>query len=116
MARRVRRHADFLGDLSRQLTWLARNRETSWIDRFRADLIRVTELLDRYRAAGALLERQGATMLRRVILPSTPYVAWYVYDEERADGEVILVRLFHTQQRRPVPDPSRWLPRAGDPR
>src|SRR5207247_9992110 len=84
MARRVRRHADFLGDLSRQLTWLARNRETSWIDRFRADLIRVTELLDRYRAAGALLERQDATMLRRVILPSTPYVSSYVCYEERA--------------------------------
>lgn len=53
-------------------------------------------------------------MLRRVILPSTPYVAWYVYDEECADGEVILVRLFHAQQRRPAPDPSRWLPRVGD--
>ena len=105
MARRVRRHADFLGDLSRQLASLARNRETSWIDRFRADLIRVTELLDRYRAAGALLERQDATMLRRVILPSTPYVASYVCDEERA----VL-----TQQRRPAPDPSRWLSRTGD--
>ena len=114
MARRVRRHADFLGDVGRQLASSARNRETSWIDRFRADLIRVTELLDRYRAAGALLERQSATMLRRVILPSTPYVASCVYDEERADGEVTLVRLFLTQQRRPAPDPSRWLSRTGD--
>jgi plasmid stabilization system protein ParE len=114
VARRVRRHADFLADVTRQLAWLARNRETSWIDRLRTDLRRVTELLDRYPAAGAFLERQRGIVLRRVILPSTPYLAWYVYDEKHPDAEVILVRLFHAQQRRPVPDPSRWLPPAED--
>lgn len=76
--------------------------------------MRVTELLDRYPGAGALLERQRRVVLRRVILPSTPYLAWYLYDEERPDAEVILVRLFHAQQRRPAPDPSRWLPQAED--
>jgi plasmid stabilization system protein ParE len=112
VARRVRRHADFLADGTSQLAWLARNRETSWIDRLRTDLLRVTELLDRYPAAGALLERQRSIVLRRLILPSTPYLAWYVYDEKHLHAEVILARLFHAQQRQPVPDPSRWLPRA----
>jgi plasmid stabilization system protein ParE len=114
LARRVRRHADSLADLTRQLAWLARSRETSWIDRLRTDLKRMTELLDGYPAAGALLERQRGIVLRRVILPSTPYLAWYVYDEKHPHAEVTLVRLFHAQQRRPAPDPSRWLSPAED--
>ena len=109
MARRVRIHPDFLADVTRQIAWLARNGETSWIGRLEADVSGTMELLDRYPAAGMLIERQGAIVLRQVIFRSTPYVAWYLYDDGPPTPDVLLVRLYHARQRRPRPDPSRWL-------
>ena len=110
MTRLVRFHGDALVDLARQVAWLERNAAPSWLDRLQDDLAKAVSLLRSYPGAGTRLERQAGVVLRRVPLPSTPYVVWYVYNERRAQGDVWIVRIFHIRQRRPMPDPSRWFP------
>ena len=110
MARGLRFHADALADLARQVAWLERNAEPSWLDRFQNDLARVMELLRAYPSAGAVVAREDEVVLRSVLLPSTPYVAWYVYDARRAERDLWIVRFLHSSQRRSVPDMSRWVP------
>jgi len=109
LARRVRFHDDFRRDLQGQVDWLARHADPSWVDRLEAELGRVIDLLGSYPAAGTLAERRGSIALRRVVFPRTPYIAWYVYDDRSRRGDIWLVRLFHSRQRRPRPNPSLWL-------
>ena len=111
MTRRVRLHGDFLADFERQVAWLERRAELAWIEGLEADVIRAVDLLTAYPAAGVLQHREGSVALRRLVLSSTPYLAWYVYDEARAAGDLWLVRLFHSRQLRPAPALSRWLRR-----
>ena|SRR6266550_552642 len=113
MTRRLRFHADALADLARQVAWLERHAEPSWLDRFQHDLARVMELLRAYPSSGAVLARQNNLVLRRVPLPSTPYLVWYAYDPRRAEHDIWIVRIFHSSQRRPVPVMSRWVPTIG---
>ena len=68
------------------------------------------ELLLAYPSAGVVVAREDEVVLRRVVLPSTPYVAWYVYDARRGERDVWIVRLLHASQKRPAPDISRWVP------
>lgn len=112
MKRRVRLHGDFLADFDRQIAWLEHRGELAWIEGLEADVIRAFDLLGAYPAAGVLLHREGAIVLRRLVLSSTPYLAWYVYEDDRPAADVWLVRLFHSRQVRPDPTPSRWLGRA----
>ena len=111
MTRRVRLHRDFLADFERQIAWLEHRAELAWIDGLEADIVRAVELLGAFPAAGVLQYREAAIVLRRLVLSSTPYFAWYVYDEGRPAGDLWLVRLFHLRQLRPAPTPSRWLRR-----
>ena len=64
-------------------------------------------MLARFPAAGPLMAEQGTVVLRKVIFPKGPFVAWYLYDTEHPDGELWLMRLFHARQKRPSPE--RWL-------
>lgn len=109
MTRRVRLHGDFLADFKRQTAWLERRADLAWIEGLEADVIRAVDLLSAYPAAGVLQHREGSIALRRLVLSSTPYLAWYVYDEGMRAGDLWLVRLFHSRQLRPGPAPSRWL-------
>lgn len=84
--------------------------ELAWIEGLEADVIRAVDLLSAYPAAGALQHREDTIASRRLVLSSTPYLAWYVHDD-RPDGDLWLVRLFHSRQLRPAPAPSRWLRR-----
>jgi len=111
VTRRVRLHGDFLADFERQIAWLERRGELAWIEGLEGDVIRALDLLSAYPAAGVLQHREGAIALRRLVLSSTPYLAWYVYDDDRPAGDLWLVRLFHSRQLRPAPAPSRWLGR-----
>jgi plasmid stabilization system protein ParE len=81
-----------------------------WIEYLEADILRAAELLSDYPGAGALVVREGRTLLRRLVLPSTPYIVWYAYEEEQSAGDTWLARLLHSRQRRPKPEPSRWFP------
>ncbi|TMG52509.1 MAG: hypothetical protein E6H84_13980 [Chloroflexi bacterium] len=110
MARRLHFHTDALADLARQTAWLERNAELSWVDRFEYDLARVRELLRAYPSAGKVIARSDQVVLRRVPLPTTPYLVWYAYEGSRPQSDIWIVRLFHSSQRRPAPDLSRWVP------
>ena len=109
MPRRVRVHASFARDLESQVNWLVGHAEPDWLDRLESDVGRVIALVGAYPAAGTAVERRGSIILRRVLMPSTPYLAWYVYDDRARRRDLWLVRLFHSRQRRPRPDPSLWL-------
>lgn len=92
------------------MLWLERNAGMLWIEQLEADILRAAELLCDYPGAGALVVREGRTLLRRLVLPSTPYIVWYAYEEEQSAGDIWLARLLHLRQRRPKPEPSRWFP------
>ena len=110
MPRRIRLHGDFVVDFSRQVLWLERNAGMLWIEHLEADVLRAAELLSDYPGAGALVVRDGRILLRRLVLPSTPYLVWYVYEEAQSAGDIWLARLLHSRQRRPRPEPSRLFP------
>ena len=109
--RAVRRHPDFERDFVAQLAWLAAHGSPEWITSLRDGLDKVIRMLGRVPGAGTLVDRKERHVLRKVFWPEGPYVAWYVYAPGERAGDVWLVRLFHARQRRPKPDPSRWLPR-----
>ena len=98
--RRVRIHADFLGDLEAQLSWLASGGDTGRIERLEGGVEEVLELLSQFPGVGTLEAGDGTTNLRRLIMRTLPYVVWF-----RTGGspDVWLLRLFHVRQERPVP-------------
>lgn len=77
----------------------------------REGLDHVRRMLSKVPGVGTLVDTKGAFVLRKVFWPEGPYLAWYVYDPADRKGDVWLVRLFHARQRRPKPNPARWLPR-----
>lgn len=111
MTRRVRVHGDFRADVERQIGWLERRRELAWIEGLEADVVRAFDLLSADPATGVLQHREGTIALRRLVLSSTPYLAWYLYDEDRPAG-LWVARLFHSRQLCPARGPSRWLRRS----
>lgn len=72
--------------------------------------LRIASILADFPAMGSKQDARGAVELRSLRYPKLPYVMWYVYDSSDAGADLWLVRLFHSHQRRPRPDLSRWLP------
>jgi hypothetical protein len=58
------------------------------------------------------MDAREAVLMRKIIFPKGPYVAWYAYDPDDPEGEVWLLRLFHARQRRPAPSLRRWVRRG----
>ena len=67
----------------------------------REDLIAAGELLAAFPYAGPELSNRGAESLRRLKLPHTPFIVWYVVASGGAT--VTFLRLFHTRQVLPSP-------------
>ena len=111
--RRVRIHADFAADYLAQLEWLAAHGERTWIEHLAAGTERLLSTLPAFPEIGSRAATRGSVELRVVVYPKGPYRAWYVYDRDAAAGDIWLVRLFHTRQRRRKPDPGRWFPGHG---
>ncbi len=73
----------------------------------------ITALMGAYPDAGQPQAQEGSIVLRKIIFPNAPFLAWYAYDAEDRAGDVWLVRLFHLRQQRPKPDVEQWLPPRG---
>lgn len=112
-ARPVRRHPHFEADFVAQLDWLVDGGNAAWIRRLHQELRQVVRMLSAFPAAGSRVDANGALLLRKIIFPTAPYVAWYVYDASRDAGDLWLVRLFHVRQARPEPDAGRYRARVG---
>ena len=110
--RPVKRHADFEADYVAQLEWLVQHGERAWILELGRGVRSVGRLLAAFPFAGPVVARRGTIELRKLLFPRGPYLAWYTVDASRPRSEVWLLRLFHARQRRPKPDPRRWLPRS----
>ena len=110
MTRSVQLHSDFEDDFRRLVTSIVAHGEPSWVDTLVDGVRRAMQLLGRFPAAGTLLDRRGTVVLRKLILPKGPYVAWYVLDEADRKGDLWLVRLFHARQKRPLPRARRYDP------
>ena len=63
-------------------------------------------MLESFPAAGPKVAEEGTVILRKLIFPKGPFVAWYLYDAADPEGELWLVRLFHARQKRPNPERS----------
>ena len=99
MTRRVRRHADFLADLRRQVRWLERNRDERWILRLREAIGEATRAVARFPALGVTVnfdDPRHPRWLRKLILRDVPFVIWYAVERD----SVWFLRLFHVHQKR----------------
>jgi plasmid stabilization system protein ParE len=112
-ARPVRRHAAFEADFLAQLDWLVARDNAEWIRRLRTELHQVVRMLSAFPGAGSRLDAEGPLHLRKIIFPTVPYVAWYVYDATDESGDLWLVRLFHVRQTRPEPEAARYVAAIG---
>ncbi len=107
MARRVRLHADFESDLVAQIEWLAAHRDVTWIDRLQSGIDEAIELLEVTPAAGRAIDRDGDTVMRKLILRQIPFVIWHSYEEGARRGDLWPLRLFHARQDHPLPKMAR---------
>lgn len=103
----VRRHADFEADYVEILDWLVDLGARARIVELAGGLHEVVRMLATFPTAGPRMAERGTVVLRKLIFPRGPFVAWYLHDAEAAGGDLWLVRLFHARQQRP--DPGRWL-------
>jgi hypothetical protein len=109
MTRRARRHAHFEADFVRLLDSIVTRGDEAWIEHLLSGVIEASGLVEQVPGVGTLMATSGTIVMRKLILPKGPYVAWYLYDAADRDGDVWLVRLFHARQRRPQATPGRWL-------
>jgi plasmid stabilization system protein ParE len=105
--RAVRRHPDFEADYVELLEWLVDLGARARIVQLSSGLHEVVRMLAVFPAAGPRMAERGTVVLRKLLFPQGPFVAWYLHDAEDPGGDLWLVRLFHARQRRP--DPGRWL-------
>lgn len=107
--RHVRSHPEFERDYRAQVSWLAERGEPAWIEGLLSGTLRITEALAKFPAMGSKQDARASVELRSLRYPRRPFVAWYVFDAADRRGDIWLVRLFHSRQKRPRPDLSRWL-------
>lgn len=101
MPRPVRHADDFEIDVEAQVAWVLRERGRSWIAGLLRDIEDLEAIVSVFPGAGREVERKGTEVIRRLPLKTTPFIAWYAYDEARRDSPVMLYRLFHRRQKRP---------------
>jgi plasmid stabilization system protein ParE len=101
--RSIHVHPDFQRDLEAQLSWLAEHRGAEIVEQLRSGLDEALDLLAATPGVGSVQDRRGSRRLRKLILRRLPFLLWYTYDEERRDGELWLLRLFHVRQDRRRP-------------
>ena len=89
------------------LAWLVDLGARPRIVELAGGLHEVVRMLARFPNAGPRMAERGTVVLRKLIFPRGPFVAWYLHDAEGLDGDLWLVRLFHARQKRL--DPGRWL-------
>jgi plasmid stabilization system protein ParE len=106
----VRRHADFETDYVALLDWFVSEGDSLHIEQLADGLHKIVRMLSSFPAAGSKIAERGAVVLRKLLFPEGPFVAWYLYDTSDPRGELWLVRLFHARQKRP--NPGRWLRRV----
>lgn len=110
MTTRVRFHADFRADFRKHLARLADHGEDARIDALRAGIDEGVDLLSRHPRAGTSERSDDRAEVRRLVLRRVPYVVWHAVD----GGDVWLMRLFHSKQKRGAPTwpPERSAPSA----
>ncbi len=114
MSRFVRRHADFEADFVKLLGVIVERGEEAWIAMLLAGVVDASAMLGKLPGVGTLMLRSGTVVMRKLVLPKGPYVAWYAYDAAHPRGDVWLLRLFHARQRWPSPTLRRsWRKAAG---
>jgi len=86
-----------------QLAWLVSQGASTRIVQLTDGLHEVVRMLSAFPVAGPKVAESGSVLLRKLIFPKGPFVAWYLYDAAEPDGELWLVRLFHARQKRSNP-------------
>jgi plasmid stabilization system protein ParE len=99
--RRVRIHGDFEADFLAQVDWLVAEGEGSWIAGLESGVDHILELLAEFPGGGQAMDREGTNSIRKLVFPRGPFVAWYAFDPDDPEGDVWLLRLFHSRQQRP---------------
>lgn len=87
-AREVLLHADFEAETGRE----------EWIPSLLSEIEQLVEMLTEFPSAGVVVGQEGTESLRRLLLPRSPFVVWYVFDPA-SNRPVWVLRLFHFRQR-----------------
>jgi hypothetical protein len=101
VARRIRIHAHFQVDLRGHLSWLTEHRDGVGIESLRTGIDEALELVSQLPHVGTIEARQGAAVMRRLILRRVPYVVWFARDTSKPGSTIWFMRLFHARQERP---------------
>lgn len=96
----VRAHKQFAIDVQSHVDWLLEQDREDWVVRLAEDIADAWGLLGRFPSVGTAERAAGGQMLRRLILRRTPFVVWFVLEEEKAK-RITFLRLFHARQHRP---------------
>jgi plasmid stabilization system protein ParE len=94
--RRVAFHEDFRDDVRGQIDRLIANDREEWIPLLRTAIVEAAELLEAFPSAGTRAPRPS---LYKLVLRKVPFVVWYGF--EPSNEEIVVLRLFHSRQRRP---------------
>jgi hypothetical protein len=109
MGRPVRQHTHFEADYLALLDGLVEQENGASIEALASGVEEIARMLSKLPGVGSRIAQDGPVLMRKIIFPKGPWVAWYVYDAEDPSGAVWLLRLFHARQKRP--HPARWLKR-----
>lgn len=89
----------FAEDLARDAENLRRIQEPGWITTLSEDLAEVDRLLLHFPHAGTRAAERGTRLLLKIRTRRAPFYVWDTYDTATTpEGEVRLLRLFHTRQ------------------
>lgn len=100
---RIEHAEEFSADLSRQLAYLRKRQEFTWIETLRDDLTELEELLAQFPLSGRQLAAQGTDLLLKLRLRTAPFYVWYGFDPARTSAPVRFYRLFYARQHAPEP-------------
>jgi plasmid stabilization system protein ParE len=92
---------DFRSDLLAQTRHLVAEDKREWAERLVDEVELAARLLANAPRAGAVETQRKGRSIRRFVLHGLPFVLWYHWRER--SRRVVVLRLFHVRQRRPIP-------------
>lgn len=109
MARAVRYDERFLENVRDRVRWLERSRPAEQRENLQRGIERFVRRVTMFPAMAEEVRRRGSVSYRVSALSDPlPYIVYYSYDEDDADGPVSFLMLLHEAQDRVRFDPSRF--------
>ena len=99
----------FIAAVNERIAWLSENRPEEQLDNFLVGLRWVRERIEQFPQGGPIVRQDARQILRMRLFPNPlPYLVYYGHAKVEPIGEIYLVRLYASGQRRPRFSVSEW--------